>query len=678
MVSGWPVDDPILVFGIAIVVFLTAPLVIRRVRLPGIIGIIVVGAAIGPNGLGVLERDATIILLGEVGIVYLLFVAGLEINLSQFIRYTDRSIVFGVLSFLVPQTVGMVVGYSVLGLSLGAASLFAAIFASHTLLAYPVVAQLGIATRESVTATIGGTIITDTLALLVLAVVIAAEQGTLGPTFWLELSVGLALFFGGVWVIVPRLGRWFFRTVERESYVEFLFVMAVLFGCAYLAELARVEPIIGAFLAGLALNRLIPESGPLMNRIEFVGNALFIPFFLLSVGMLVDVRVLAAGLETVVLTVTLLVLVITTKYAAAWLTARKFGYSHAETMTMFGLSVGQAAAALAIVLIGFDAGLLSEAMLNAVVLMILVVSVLSPIVVDRYGSVLARRSDRTAYDPRTVPQRVAVPFASTLPTVERDRLLECGLLVRDQREEQPLILLSVAQPGEETTTELAAIEEAFEDAAGVAAGAEVPIERETRIAERPASGIVRAAYENRATTLLLGWDGASPPRGRQVSTTIDDVLARTTQQVLVTTLRQPLNTTTKIAVILPPAINRTDGFYDTIRMLEHLAVGVGASIHAVAVGHEPDRYEQLFDLIEPATSVTVDAVDGWRALEAWLHSLEATTLVVGVCPRSGAAGWHPELRDVPLRLVQHAPGSVMLVYPPSSDREDNRQFLQFG
>ncbi|OVE85605.1 cation:proton antiporter [Natronolimnobius baerhuensis] len=673
-----PVEDPILVFGLAILVFLTAPLVIRRFRLPGIIGIIVVGAAIGPNGVGLLERDETIILLGEVGIVYLLFLAGLEINLSQFIRYTDRSVVFGLLSFLVPQAVGMVVGYSLLGLSLGAASLFAAIFASHTLLAYPVVAQLGIATRESVTATIGGTIITDTLALLVLAVVIAAEQGELGPTFWLELAGGLALFFAGIWLLVPRLGRWFFRTVERESYVEFLFVMAVLFGCAYLAELARVEPIIGAFLAGLALNRLIPEHGTLMNRIEFVGNALFIPFFLLSVGMLVDVRVLAAGLETIVFTVTLIVLVVTTKYAAAWLTARLYGYSHAETMTMFGLSVGQAAAALAIVLIGFDVGLLGEAMLNAVVLMILVVSVLSPTVVDRYGTVIAHTSKRTAYDRRTAPQRVLIPFSSALPDTDRDRLLECGMFIRDHGEEQPLILVSVARPGAETSSELAAIAATFEDVEAIAAGAEVPIERETRIDESRASGIVRATYENRATTVVVPWDGSPPTRGRQIGSTIDDVLARTTQQVVVTTLRQPLNTTREIVVVLPPGVGQIDGFYEAIQTVEHLASSVGASIRAIAVGHETERYERLFDLVEPDVSVTVERVDGWPALDTQLRSLEETTFVSAISPRRGAVGWHPELRGLPVRLTQQVPGSVAIVYPARSDRDDDRQFLQFG
>ncbi len=670
-----PVTDPILIFGLAMIVFLIAPLVLDRYRLPGIIGVILIGAVIGPNGLGVLERDETIILLGEVGIVYLMFVAGLEINLSQFIEYKYRSLVFGLLSFVIPQVVGTVVGYYVLGLSVGTAALFAAIFASHTLLAYPVVSQLGIAKTESITATIGGTIITDTLALLVLAIVIAGAEGDLGASFWLELTVGLTLFFVGVWLLVPRIGRWFFRTVDQESYVEFLFVMAVLFVCASLAELAGVEHIVGAFLAGLVLNRLIPESGPLMNRIEFVGTALFIPFFLLSVGMLVDVRILTAGLETMSITAALIGLVLTTKYAAAWLTAWRYGYSMAETMVMFGLSVGQAAAALAIVLIGFDAGLFGEEMLNAVVLMILIVSVISPAVVDRYGRAIVRISAHTEYDPRTAPQRVMVPFSRD--SQYRDRLLDLAMIVRKAADEQPLYTVSIAQPGARAEAEVAAIEYSLEETAAYTAGAEVPVKRQTRVESNVASGIVRAALENRITTLVIGWDG-TPRHQRLFGDVIDRILTQSEQLVLVSHVRQPLNTTSEIVVILPRGIDHNDGFYEAVHTVEHLAEQISAPIRAVVVDGNPKQFERLFGLVEPDVPATFERVDNWDDVSTRLRDdVDETALVVPMSARRGTMGWQSALRTLPTEIATATDGNFIIIYPAVGDRSDDRQFLQF-
>ncbi|ELY44487.1 cation:proton antiporter [Natronorubrum sulfidifaciens] len=669
-----PVTDPILIFGVAMIVFLVAPLVLDRYRLPGLVGIIVVGAAIGPNGFEILERDETIVLLGEVGIVYLMFVAGLEINLTQFIEYKERSLVFGLLSFVIPQAIGMVVGYYALGLSMGATALFAAIFASHTLLAYPVVSRLGITTNESVTSTIGGTIITDTLALLVLAVVIAGDDGGLGPRFWLELAGGLALFFAGVWLLVPRLARWFFRTVDQESSVEFLFVMAVLFVCASLAELAGVEHIVGAFLAGLVLNRLIPQRGPLMNRIEFVGNALFIPFFLLSVGMLVDVRVLTSGLEALLITATFVALVLTTKYAAAWLTARRYGYTTAEMMTMFGLSIGQAAAALAIVLIGFDQGLLGEAMLNAVVLMILVVGVLSPAIVDRYGRSIVRASEQTAYDPRTAPQRVMVPFSRT--SQYRESLLDLAVLVREADDDQPLYTLSVARPGSQAEADVAAIESTLEELEAYAAGAEVPVERQTRVERNVASGIVRAALENRITTLVIGWDGT--PRHRRIfGHVIDQVLARSTQLVLISHVRQPLNTTTEVVAILPPGIEHNDGFYEAVHTLEHLATQVGAPIRALVIDDSPEQFKHLFEIGGPDVPATFERVESWDDVSTRLREdVSETALVVPISARRRTMGWQPALETLPTEVSTATDGNFVVLYPAVGDRGDDRRFLE--
>ena len=675
-----PFDDPVIIFGMAMVIFLAAPLILKRYRLPGIVGIILVGAAIGPNGVELLERGETIQLLGEVGLIYLMFVAGLEINVTQFIEYKDRSIVFGSLSFLIPQVVGTVVGVYVLGLSVPAALLFAAIFSSHTLLAYPVVNRLGIVKREAMTATVGGTILTDTLALLVLAVVIASVGGDLTTGFWLELGVGLTIFFVGVWLAVPRIGRWFFRIHSDESYFEFLFVMAVLFVCAFLAELAGVEHIIGAFLAGLTLNRLIPETGTLMNRIEFVGNSLLIPFFLLSVGMLVDVWVLAEGADTIVIATSLLVMVVATKYVASWATGRIYDYTDAEVLGMFGVSVGQAAAALAIVQIGFDAGVpgFDQHMINGVVLMILLVSVISPAVVERAGAAVLRAEDRDDYDPSATPQRILVPVSQESRHTES--LLDLALALRTERSEEPIHVLSVVRPGAASATEatVADVEARQAELEAYVAGAEVPVESHRRINHNVASGIVASATENRISTIVIGWDGARSRAQHVFGHIIDQVLNRTSQLTIVGRAREPINTTERVLLVFPPGIDHNDGFFEALHTVKVLAQRTGAPIHGLAVDGNPEHFERLSELVEPEVQETYVTTDGWKALVSALRDeIDDGDLVVCLSARRDDLGWHDELQTLPKSISTLTDGNFAIVYPATGERADDRRFLRF-
>lgn len=676
-----PFHEPVLIFGLAMVIFLVAPLVLKRYRLPGIIGVILIGAAIGPNGLHLLERDTTIELLGEVGLIYLMFIAGLEINLNQFIEYKDRSIVFGLFSFLIPQTIGIVIGIYVLDLTLTAALLFAAVFSSHTLLAYPVVNRLGIAKNEAITATIGGTIITDTLALLVLAVVVASAGGALDVMFWTQLTIGLLIFFVGVWLTVPRLGRWFFRNHDEESYFEFLFVMAVLFICAFLAELVGVEHIIGAFLAGLALNRLIPETGPLMNRTEFVGNALFIPFFLLSVGMLVDASVLFEGIDTLAVAGSLLILVLTTKFIASWATGRVYGYGRDEVLGMFGLSVGQAAAALAIVQIGFDAGIpgFDQNMINGVVLMILVVSLVSPALVERAGGALVRAREREEYDPSDTPQRILVP-AST-QSKHAKSLLDLAFTFRDENAEEPVHTVSVVRPDRNTQTEaeVAKTEELQEEIETYAAGAEVPIEDHTRVNHNIATGIVRSTVENRITTLVIGWDGARSRAQRVFGHIIDQVLHRTSLLTLVGRIREPLSTTRRIVLILPSGIDHNDGFYEALHTVKLISEDTGAPIRGLVVDGNPEQFQRLFTLVEPETPDEFEGLTDWKELLSTLRDdVRSDDLIICLSSRRNSIGWHSELQTLPKSISTLTDGNFVIVYPATKDRIDERRFLRFS
>ncbi|WP_276253883.1 cation:proton antiporter [Halomontanus rarus] len=682
---GIPITDSVAIFWLAIVIFLLAPLVLDRYRLPGIVGIILAGAAIGPNGVGLLERGETIVLLGEVGLLYLMFLAGLEIDFAQFVETRERSLAFGLLSFLIPQAVGTAAGVALLGMTVPAASLFASIFASHTLLAFPVVSRLGLTDNESITATIGGTIVTDTIALLVLAVVVAAEVGTLNATFWFQLVLGVSTFFVLVWVVVPPLSRWFFRTATQESSPEYLFVLAVVFGSAFLAMVAGIEAIVGAFLAGLALNRQIPHRGPLMNRIEFVGNALFIPFFLLSVGMLVDVRVLLEGWETLLVSTTLVVAVLATKWAAAWLTGAAFGYSRAERMAMFGLSLGQAAAALAIVLVGYDVGLFDESVLNGTIVMILVVSVVSPAIVERYGREVVRTTGRSGgTDDRD--QRILVPSSATAQ--HRRGLFDLAFAIRDA---SPLYALTVVEPGPSVEADVAAAEASLEEVVAYAAGAAVPVITQTRVDHNVASGVLRATVENRISTVVVGWDGADSRGQRVFGEVIDQILVGTDRLVFVSRVRESISATTEVTVVLPPGIEYNQGFDEAVRQLKRIASDVGAPIRALAVdgdgrpvrsssanateGAAQNTLEEAFDAVEPEVPTRFEAVDWEDLTDRLAERTGPSQLVVVVSARRNALGWHSELRTLPKRVSGLTDGNFVIVYPARGERDD-RRFLE--
>ncbi len=675
-----PFEEPVLIFGLAMVVFFAAPLLIERFRLPGIIGIILAGAAIGPDGLGLFADNEGLELLGEAGLIFLMFIAGLEINFNQFLEYKDRSLVFGIFSFAIPQVIGTIVGIYLLDLTFASASLFAAIFSSHTLLAYPVVSQLGISKNEAMTATIGGTILTDTLALLVLAFVIASVGGATGTVFWVQFALGLTVFFVGVWLLVPRIGRWFFRYHEEESYYEFLFVMAILFVCAILAELVGVKHIIGAFLAGLALNRLIPESGPLMNRIEFVGNALLIPFFLLWVGTIVDIRALFAGSETLVIAGSLTVMVILTKLVASWITGHIYDFTFDEMLGMYGLSVGQAAAALAIVLVGFEEGVpgFDQHMINGTVLMILVVSVLSPALVSRSGKSMLREKEQEEYDPSDTPQRLLVPFSRQ--SEYREELFDLALAIRNERSEEPIYSASVVSSGEEleTEAEVAEVEEHMEEVKEYSAGAEVPVESHTRVHNNIASGIAQSVLENRISTLVIGWDGAKSRRQRVFGHIIDQVLNQTSLLTLVGRVREPINTTERIILVLPPDIAYNEGFLEALHTTKRISEQTGAPIHGIPINGTVDRFEQLFETVDPEVPGEFDAVSDWKELLPVLRDeVGEGDLVVLMSARRDDIGWHSELQTLPKSISTLTDGNFVVVYPAREERTDNRQFLQF-
>ena len=663
-----PVTDPVLIFAIVMLIILIAPMVFDKFKLPGIVGLILSGTIVGPSVLGLLERDDTIILLGTVGLLYLMFMAGLSIDLNQFNKLRNKSLTFGLLSFFIPQLSAIAVGIYLLDYSLATSLLLGSIVGSHTLLAYPIASRIGITKNLGVTMTMGGTIVTDTLSLVILALVVASAEGDLNTGFWLEFVGFVGLYTAAVLIGLPRLGRLFFRNVRNQTNTEFVFLIALLFLTAWLAEVAGLAAIVGAFLAGLSLNRLVPENGTLMSRVQFVGNALFIPFFLLSVGMLVDVKVLLSiDVWLIALAFTLLVLV--GKFLAAGATKTIFNLTSAEGWTIFGLSVPQAAATLAVTLIGYDFGFFDDTAVNAVVILILISCLIGPSIVENAGRRVAVQEEQKAYSPADAPQRLLVPLAN--PATSQS-LIDIAIMIRRKDSNEPLFPLTVARDDQNVEEQVAASEKMLSHAVVHAAAADIPVVPVTRVDMNISSGIVRAIKELRITNVVIGWDGGAAPRKRVFGSVLDQLLQQTDELLMVCKFDHPLNTTKRVVLAVPPLAEREPGFNLSINTIKTLVQQLGAELKIVATKSNIDILEEYFTQKEPQLEAEFQPLDDWnRIFRTGALTLSSSDMLILHSARNGSISWQPSLERLPGRISQQNPDlNIMIMYPSEQVVED--------
>ena len=425
-----PITNPVLVFSIILAIILVSPIILRPIKVPGIIGLILFGVLLGPHGLNWLakiDKDTlqgngvdAIDLFSTIGLLYIMFIAGLELDMNEFRKTKNKSFLFGFLTFIIPSMIGFPVCYYLLGYDLLPSILIASMFATHTLVSYPIVNSYGISKREAVAITIGGTILTDTAVLIILAVIVGVAQGDINQDFWVTLGLSFIVFLFIMFGVIPRIAKWFFQKIESEKTAHYIFVLAVVFFAAFLAEIAGLEPIIGAFVAGLALNKLIPHSSALMNRIEFIGNAIFIPFFLISVGMIVDVSVLMKGPMALIIAGTLTLVAVTGKFLAATVTSFFAKYSKNDRNLIFGLSNAHAAATLAIIMVGYDREIIDENVLNGTIVLILITCIIASLVTENASRRIVMEGDQDDEHMEHVPEheeRILVPIAN-LDTME--------------------------------------------------------------------------------------------------------------------------------------------------------------------------------------------------------------------------------------------------------------------
>jgi Kef-type K+ transport system membrane component KefB len=656
-----PVTDPVLVFTIVLLIILLAPLILRKFKVPSIVGFIIAGVLVGPYGLKILERNDAIILFGTVGLIYIMFLAGLDLDFNEFKKSRYKSILFGFFTFTIPFFIGIPVCHHILGFDMTPSILISSMFSTHTLVAYPIASRLGITRNEAVMLAVGGTIITDVLVLLILAVIIRTEGSGADFTFWLRLIVSLVVFGLIVFWGFPKIARWFLKHLESEKTIQYIFVLTLLFVAAFLSKLAGIEPILGAFVAGITLNRFIPHSSALMNRIEFVGNALFIPFFLISVGMMVDLRVLFNGYEAFKVIVVLTSVALIGKWLAAFFTQKIFSFSANQRKVIFGLSSSHAAATLAVITIGFNIGLVNINVLNGTIVLVFITCLVASFVTDKGGRNLAKSESSKATEVPEVREKILVSIYNP-STIER--LIDLAILLKDKKSPESIYPLTVVQDDEEAKEKIQLSNKMLEKAIIHASTSDHKVQIITRIDINVSSGISRTVKELLITCIIMGWSEKTKATDKIFGTLLTNILNNCSQMLWVCSINQPLNTIRRTVVLIPPNGEYEIGFIKLFEKINYLSKQVG---NGLSVFCNEDTRKNILkiskknDFRNDFKSVYFDE---WNHFAGVRERIEKDYLLLIISARQGTISYQHALHNLPDKL-NHLFGSLnfILIYP---------------
>jgi len=659
-----PLKNSVLIFSLILFIILLAPILLRKIKIPGIIGLILSGVLIGPHGLNILAQTDAVKLFSTIGLLYIMFIAGLELDMNEFRKTRHKSVVFGVFTFLIPILIGYPVCYYVLGFDVGASILVSSMFATHTLVAYPVVNSYGIAKNQAVAITIGGTILTDTAVLIILAVIVGSSQGQLDQQFWIRLTVSFAIFLGIMFGIVPKIAKWFFQKVESEKTSHYIFVLLIVFFAAFTAEIAGLEPIIGAFVAGLALNKFIPHSSALMNRIEFIGNAIFIPFFLISVGMIVDIKVLFRGPEALIVAGTLTVVAVCGKWIAAWFTQHTFKYSAAQRQVIFGLSSAHAAATLAIIMVGYANNIIDENILNGTIVLILVTCIVASIATEAASKkvVLAGEQD-VVVDSKDVikDEHILVPIAN-LNNMEI--LLDFATMIKNKKSPHPVTILSVVPNNELAEANLKKAKKNLDSTAKYASGSEIEVNMMATIDYNIAGGISRASREVLADSILLGWPSQVGIIEKMVGEKTESILNRTDINIFMCHFGKPFISNDRITLICPPMAEDERGFSYWLSKVGQLSIELTMPISCIANVRSEMAITNHFKRNKISSQIKFIHHDEWKDLSSLKPYVNDSDLLVFVSARLGEVSYNSVFDGIPKKLARkYEYNNRILIYP---------------
>jgi len=661
-ITELPVNDPVLVFAIILLVILISPVLFRKFRIPGILGLIISGIIIGPTGFNIIEKSHAMDLFATIGMLFLMFIAGLDLDQQQFSRTKYKSILFGFLTYTIPFGMGLPVCYYLLDYNLISSLMISNMFATHTMVSYPVVTRLGLTRNEAVAVATGGTVITDTLVLLVLAAITGTETGGSGFGLYGTLFVSFILFLLFMVYVIPPVSRWAFRRLEDDNYSQFIFVAFMVFVCAILAMATRLEPIIGAFAAGFVLNRLIPAESILRNRIDFTGNALFIPFFLISVGMIVDLRIIFAGPMAIIIAAVLTTVALAGKYAASEIASRILRFTTDQRRLLFGLTSSHAAAILAVIMVGYRIGIVDENVVNGTIILILITCLVSSVVTESAGRkiVLGGNGSTNQY----VDQIQETIIVSLSNPQSMERLLDLALALKRKNHSNPLYGLFVVDDDETANERLALARSTLERAGDRALASERKIETLFTIDNNVPAGIKRVAREKSATDIIVGISGKPNLVDFLIGRSLEHLITNSLQNIYVFNPVNPLNLYKKVHLLLPPYAEKELSFIHILNKVIALAEGNTIPIDSYSYFRSTFPVEKYLKKIRSRVVHKSYSYTGEKELLVTKQIIGNDDLLVVVSPQRGSISYRSTYETFLKRILKdNKENGYLIIYP---------------
>lgn len=663
----FPIADPTLIFFVVLCIILFAPMIMAKLRIPHIIGMVLAGILVGKYGLNILERDSSFELFGKVGVLYIMFLAGLEMNLKDINQKRFQFLIFGLLTFIVPFIIAYFTGIWLLGYSPMASVLLACILSSNTLIAYPIVCKYGLQKHSSVMLSVGSSMIALTLSLLVVAAVVGISAGQSDITFWVIFVIKVIGFCLGAAIVIPRMTRWFFRHYS-DAVMLYIYVMSILFLSAATSEICGLEGIFGAFVAGLIMNRFIPSVSPLMNRIEFIGNAIFIPYFLIGVGMLIDLSVLFHGLDTLWVVFCMVVFGTIGKALAAYGTCLGFKMPLQSGHMMFGLTEAHAAGGIAMTMVGMSlmmpdgTYLVDTNMLNGVVMMILFSCIISSVVVENSAQKILL-SEMNPVEENNVgdDEKIMLPLQHN---EDADTLVNLAIMMRNKKLNRGLIGLNVVYDDIDSDRNKNSGKRILAQAEATATAADVRMQTQSRLAINIANGIKHAFKENDASEIIMGLHRQKEPDDSFWGAYTQGLISEINNQIMICRILRPLNTMRRIHVAVPSRVEFEPGFYRWIERLARLTGNMGCRI--IFHGREDSTMliQQYLKSKHPALDAEYDEMYHWKQLTSLAEKVNDDHMLVVITARQGTVSYKPAFEYLPKELTESFPEcSLMIIYP---------------